>query len=110
MKKSLLGELAERFVTQKENLASEALNIILNKSKEANQAVCNEIAKLDDRIEKKLKFTTQVHSSKDSAIFSSYVSILCSLSTNWSNIYKSFLFITISFMNLRSNCFTSILL
>ena len=32
MKKSLLGELAERFVTQKENLASEALNIILNKS------------------------------------------------------------------------------
>ena len=59
MKKSLLGELAERFVTQKENLASEALNIILNKSKEANQAVCNLISKLDDRIEKKLKFTTQ---------------------------------------------------
>ena len=50
MKKSLLGELAERFVTQKENLASEALNIILNKSKEANQAVCNVISKLDDRI------------------------------------------------------------
>ena len=70
MKKSLLGELAERFVTQKENLASEALNIILNKSKEANQAVCNEIAKLDDRIEKNLKFTTQVHSSKDSALIS----------------------------------------
>lgn len=68
MKKSLLGELAERFVTQKENLASEALNIILNKSKEANQAVCNVISKLDDRIEKKLKFTTQVHSSNDSAI------------------------------------------
>jgi len=68
MKKSLLGELAERFVTQKENLASEALNIILNKSKEANQAICNEIAKLDERIESNLKFTTQVHSSKDSAI------------------------------------------
>jgi|TARA_B110000091_G_scaffold119593_1_gene128748 hypothetical protein len=68
MKKSLLGELAERFVTQKENLASEALNIILNKSKEANQAVCNVISKLDDRIEENLKFTTQVHSSKDSAI------------------------------------------
>lgn len=68
MNKSLLGSLAERFVTQKENLASEALNIILNRSIKANESFCRSVSKHEDRLEKKLKFTTQVHSSDDKAI------------------------------------------
>ena len=68
MNKSLLGSLAERFVTQKENLTSEALNIIINRSIKANESFCRSVSKHEDRLEKKLKFTTQVHSSDDKAI------------------------------------------
>ncbi len=68
MNKSLLGSLAERFVTQKENLASEALNIILNRSSQANEAFCKSVNEFENRLEGRLKFTTQVHSTDDNAI------------------------------------------
>jgi hypothetical protein len=68
MNKSLLGSLAERFITQKENLASEALNIILNSSIEANEAFCKSVNEFENRLEDRLKFTTQVHSADDKAI------------------------------------------
>ena len=68
MNKSLLGSLAERFVTQKENLASEALNIILNRSNEANEAFCKSVNEFENRLDNRLKFTTQVHSTDDKAI------------------------------------------
>ena len=54
MNKSLLGSLAERFVTQKENLASEALNIILNRSNEANEAFCKSVNEFDLEAFKKM--------------------------------------------------------
>lgn len=60
MNKSLFEYLAFRFVSQTENLATEALNYILNNSKTVNNAFVKLISIFDQRISTPLNFKTQV--------------------------------------------------
>jgi hypothetical protein len=68
MQHSLLSVLADRFVSQKENLATEALIFIMNKSEVARTSVNNLIRAIDSRINPNLIFRTQQTNSEDNAI------------------------------------------
>jgi hypothetical protein len=68
MQHSLLSVLADRFVSQKENLATEALIFIMNKSEVARTSVNNIIRAIDSRINPNLIFRTQQTNSEDNAI------------------------------------------
>ena len=58
--KSLFGYLAQRFSTQTENLATEALNYVLKNSVSAREGFQKFVSQIDLRINEKLFFRTQV--------------------------------------------------
>ncbi|MEX0982570.1 MAG: hypothetical protein WD577_14580 [Bacteroidales bacterium] len=68
MQPSLFGQLANKFVTQTENLATESLNYILAKSPTALKSYNKVIRSFDNRIEQELTFRTQVTDKNDNAI------------------------------------------
>lgn len=68
MTDSLFGHLALRFGSSPENLATEALSFILNKSQVARESFTNLLAHLQVLLPPNLKFDTQNRSEDDPAI------------------------------------------
>ena len=67
MKQSLFGHLAFGFSQSPENLATEALCYILNRSETAKSAFVRFISQADTTLPSNLKFETQIHTSGNSS-------------------------------------------
>lgn len=68
MPQDLFAHLALQFSSSPENLATEGLSFILNASATARQAFSNLLAQVGVSLPAELKFATQSHSAKDTAI------------------------------------------
>jgi len=67
MKQSLFGHLAFGFSQSPENLATEALCYILDRSETAKKAFVRFISQADTTLSSNLKFETQIHTSSNSS-------------------------------------------
>ena len=67
-KKSLLGEIGLKFISQTENLATESLNFILKKSDLSKKGFVELLNLSDTEFKNSLNFSTQVYSSDDNSI------------------------------------------
>ena len=67
-KKSLLGEIGLKFISQTENLATESLNFILKKSDLSKKGFVELLNLSDTEFKNSLNFSTQVYSNDDNSI------------------------------------------
>ncbi len=68
MQPTLFGQLANKFVTQTENLATESLHYILQKSPVALSSFTKLIKTFEQRLSKNVSFRTQVFDKEDNSI------------------------------------------